>query len=88
LKKATRLRGKNPLAVALIIRYASGLRGNAQTVELTNKLAEKFGVSPKSKRAGMRSLELAGLIKVERPPKKSPIVTIIDPDFHTRAGRD
>jgi hypothetical protein len=77
LGKVLKLRGKGPLAVALAIRFESG-RKNSLKVRLTNPLAAKFGVDRKVKYAALTALEGAGLIKVDRAPKKTPTVTIIE----------
>ena len=69
------------LAVALAIRFESGRRDNAMTVKLTNPLADKFGVSRKSKYAALKALQKAGLVEVVQGPKKTPMVTIVDPDL-------
>jgi hypothetical protein len=78
LEKAANLPGKGPLAVALAIRFESGRRGNAPSVRLTNSLAARFGVSRKAKYAALLALEGAGLIKVDRSPKRTPTVSIIE----------
>jgi len=40
-------------------------------------MMEDFGVLPDAKRRGLRALEKAGLIAIERRGKRSPNVTLI-----------
>jgi hypothetical protein len=47
------------------------------SAELANKKLKEWGVSKKVKRRVLRDLERAGLITVERPPGKSPAVTLV-----------
>jgi hypothetical protein len=47
-----------------------------RTVPVPNGALAKLGVSRDVKRAALKQLETAGLIVVERPPKKTPVVTL------------
>jgi hypothetical protein len=47
-------------------------------VTLTSAILRRFSVNRKAKYRGLEALEEAGLIRVERRPKKNPIVTILD----------
>jgi hypothetical protein len=46
-------------------------------VAAPNGILAKYGISPDVKRAALRQLEAAGLIAIERRPRKTPIVTIL-----------
>jgi hypothetical protein len=48
------------------------------TVSLTSSLCLKYGVHPKRARRLLRSLESAGLVRVERAQRKAPKVSIVD----------
>ena len=47
------------------------------TVAAPNGALAKFGVSRKVKNLALRQLEVAGLVTVERPSRKTPIVTLM-----------
>jgi hypothetical protein len=47
------------------------------TFPLPNARLEKLGVHRETKRRALRDLERAGLIRVERRPNKTPIVTVL-----------
>jgi hypothetical protein len=47
------------------------------TFPLPNGRLAKRGISRETKRRALRDLERAGLITVERPPRKTPIVTLV-----------
>ena len=47
------------------------------TFPLPNEQLTKLGVSRQTKRRALADLERAGLIAVERPPRKTPIVTMV-----------
>lgn len=78
LERAAKLKGKAPLAIALVLQFESGRQNEAKSVKLTNDLAKKLNVSRKSKYTALKALEEAGLISVKQEIKKSPIVTILD----------
>ena len=78
LTRAAHLPGKSPLAVALAIRFESGRQRDSATVKVTNPLVAKFGVSRKAKYSALAALEGAGLIVLDRRPKRSPLATIIE----------
>jgi hypothetical protein len=55
-------------------------RGGGGRIKLTNTAAAEMGVSRRTKWPALDELEQAGLIKVERRGRKSPVITIrIDP---------
>ena len=51
--------------------------GHGQPVPMANAKLKRWGVSREIKRRVLRDLENAGLITVERLPRKTPTVTII-----------
>jgi hypothetical protein len=53
------------------------LRRAWQRRSMTVKLPQVGRVSRNGRRAALRKLELAGLITVDRQPKKSPVVTVL-----------
>jgi hypothetical protein len=68
--------------LALFLTYEHWRTGG-RTIRLTNAALVEVGVSRRTKGPALAELERIGLIKVERRPRKSPLVTIlIDP----RAG--
>jgi hypothetical protein len=76
LEKAARLPGR-ALHVALAIRHQSDLE-RSPTVALRNKHCKVFGVGRDTKRRGLADLEMAGLVTVDRKPRRNPVVTIIE----------
>ena len=71
--KATKTR-KALVCVELL--YASW-KAKSSTFSLPNGRLKKLGVSREAKRRALRDLERAGLITVERPTRKTPIVSLI-----------
>jgi hypothetical protein len=69
------------LHVGLIIWYAAGRLGSS-SVFLSNTLCMLFGLDRNAKYRGLRSLQDAGLVAVERKRGKSPLVTILDARRH------
>jgi hypothetical protein len=53
-------------------------KGKGGSVKLANGALAEIGVSRKGKYRALRELESRGLITVERPSRRSPIVTVID----------
>jgi DNA-binding transcriptional ArsR family regulator len=47
------------------------------TVTMPNRVLAKYGVSRRVKSSALRQLEEAGLITVERRPRKTPVVTLL-----------
>jgi len=66
--QATGLPGK-ALAVGLVIWYFSGVT-KSKTVKLTRLRLSHFGLLPETSRRGLRALEKAKLVDVERSGKK------------------
>jgi hypothetical protein len=52
-------------------------KASSNTVTVPNGKLEAYGVSRKVKYKVLRELEAAGLIKVERQVRKSPVVTLL-----------
>ena len=71
-------------AVLVLRRYWSvwhsgiskGLR-KADTFIVSNLMVRDWSIEPDAKRRGLRALEMAGLIRVQRRGKRSPLVTIV-----------
>mgnify|MGYP000305885626 CR=1 FL=1 len=64
--------------VALAIWFLSGLNYKSATVKVTRKTLESLGIERNAGYRGLRSLENAGLVSVDRRPGSSPVVTILD----------
>jgi hypothetical protein len=73
--RASRL-GVKALLVGLALWHVKGLRRSA-TFILSNLMVQEWGVSRDAKRRGLRALERAGLILIERRGKRSPQVTLV-----------
>ncbi len=73
--QATGLPGKAS-AVGLVLWYLSGV-SKSKTVKLTRLRLSRFGLHHETGRRGLRGLEGAKLVHVERSGNKSPRVTIL-----------
>jgi hypothetical protein len=73
--QASRL-GVKALLVGLALWHLRGLR-KTDTLILSNLMLRDWGIQPDAKRRGLRALERAGLIWVERRGKRSPQVTLV-----------
>ena len=71
--KATR----SPVTIVCIELLHASWKAKNSTVPLPNGRLAKLGVSREIKRRCLRDLERAGLISVERPARKTPIVTLV-----------
>jgi hypothetical protein len=71
--KATR----TPGAMVCIELLHASWKANAATFPLPNGRLARLGVNRETKRRVLQALERGGLIRVERPPRKTPIVTLI-----------
>jgi DNA-binding transcriptional ArsR family regulator len=76
LAPAARLPGRT-LVVALALWFQCG-RTNCRRVSLTGSILERFGVKRLTMYHGLRALEQAGLVAMERQTGKNPTVTILD----------
>ena len=63
-----------PLVMAELLRLR---RRHGTTFPLPNGRLETLGVSRHTKRRVLRDLERAGLVVIERPPDKTPVVTLV-----------
>jgi len=52
-------------------------RTKRQTFPLPNDRLTKLGITRYTKRRALSDLEQAGLITVERPPRKTPVITVV-----------
>jgi hypothetical protein len=67
---------KSPTTVVLIELLRLRWKTGSSTFPLPNARLQRLGVSRKVKQRILRELELAQLIIVERPTRKSPVVTL------------
>jgi hypothetical protein len=81
LKRLSRLSGRCFL-VYLVVFRETRCEGS-ESVRLTNTRLSKLGVDRDAKRRALATLERAGLVAVLRRDRRSPEVTILDPE-----GRD
>jgi hypothetical protein len=63
------------IKIGLVLWYLTGLR-KSSTVTLSTKMLKEFKIDRSTKYRGLKQLELAGLVEVNRRLKKNPIVTI------------
>lgn len=76
LMKASQQSGQ-ALHVAIAIWFLTGVK-NTNSVQLSNKLLNEFGVNRYSKRRALKQLANAKLISVEQGRGKSPVVTVLE----------
>jgi len=77
IQRAAGLRGKAPLAVALVIWHLSGLKGTREELPVCGKHIEKLGLKRRTAYDAIAKLESVGLVSVERKPGACPRVTIL-----------
>jgi DNA-binding transcriptional ArsR family regulator len=78
LGRACGLSSQKVLAVALAIWFVSGLRKSREGLLLTRRILHRFCVTERStKYRALKALEKAGLIRVERRPRRNPFITIL-----------
>jgi hypothetical protein len=82
LSRAAKLPGK-ALQVALVIWLLSALLKGAAVVVMSPIRLRELGVQRHAGYRGLRALEKAGLVSVERGHGKAPRVTICEPAFST-----
>jgi len=69
--------GRTALLVGLGLWHLKGLR-RADTFIVSNLMvAGKWGVQPDAKSRALRKLEKAGLVRIERRGKRSPLVSLV-----------
>jgi hypothetical protein len=66
-----------PKALVLIELLYAAWKAKSPTFALPNGRLAKLGVGRETKRRVLRDLEQAGLITVERPTRKTPIITLV-----------
>lgn len=64
--------------VAITLWYLSGLNKQAKTIKLSYSVLRSMGVKRHAVYRGLKALEKAGLVTVERHQGQSPMVTILD----------
>ena len=74
IEVAAKLPGK-ALHVALAICYLAGMN-KFKPFRLSHRTLMIFGVSRHAAYRGLRALEMAGLVNVERHPGKNPVITV------------
>lgn len=80
LEAAARLPGR-AFVVGVVLWHLAGLRRH-RTVRLTPSKTRSLGLSPRVTRRGLKALEGASLIAVDRHRGRSPDVTILDAPGH------
>jgi hypothetical protein len=79
INAATRASGRGSgLQVALALWYLSGLNRQARTVKLRGSVLRAMGLDRHAGYRGLKALENANLIEVERRPGRCPVVTLLD----------
>ena len=76
LCEASRLAGK-ALNTAIGLRFIAGLT-NSTTIKMQGAVLKDLGVSRQGYSKGLSELEKAGLVRVERGPGQTPIVTLLE----------
>ena len=65
------------LGVAIALWYLSGLNHRAKTVKLSGSVLRQMGIERHAGYLGLKKLEKAGLVSVERHAGRLPVVTIL-----------
>jgi hypothetical protein len=76
IAQATKATNTGKALVCVELLYAAW-KAKRLTFPLPNGRLAKLGVTRETKRRALRDLERAGLIVVERPARKTPVVTLI-----------
>jgi len=76
LCNALSLRGRAG-AVGVALWFRAGI-ARSRTVSISYRDLEEMGVNRYAARRGLRALEAAGLVSIERRPGRAPEVTILD----------
>ena len=64
--------------VALHLLYASWKAGGGQPIALSNLAVNDLSISRQSKWNAILELERAGMVKVDRRPRKAPLITVVE----------
>jgi len=75
--KAARLPGK-ALHVARALRYLSGLAKTNDGIKMQSRVLSLFGLSHQSYNRCLKRMETAGLVRVQRSPGQTPVVSILE----------
>jgi DNA-binding transcriptional ArsR family regulator len=67
--------GVKALLLGMVLWHLKGLR-KFHTFKVSNMMVREWGITPDAKSRGLRKLERAGLIAVQRQGKRSPQVTL------------
>jgi len=85
LQVAARLPG-HALAVGVVLWHLIGLKKRS-TVRLSPSKTRSLGLSPRVSRRGLKALETAGLVAVDRHRGRAPDVTVLEaPERHSDAA--
>jgi hypothetical protein len=76
IAQATKATNTGRALVCIELLYAAW-KTKRSTFPLPNARLARLGIKRETKRLALRDLERAGLITVERPPRKTPIITLM-----------
>jgi hypothetical protein len=65
-----------PSAMVLVLQHMAW-KTRSRTFPLTNVMLARYGVNREAKRRVLTSLEVSGLVRIERRPNQAPIVTLV-----------
>ncbi len=66
--------------LAIALWFQVGLNRQARTVSLPSKVLGEFGVARHSLYRGLKALEKAGLVSVQRANGRKPLITLLEAD--------
>ena len=70
--------GKAPVLAGLMLFHLAGLKKTQERLPLCAKQMRQFGIrNVQTVRKALVAMEAAGLVAVERPPGRCPLITII-----------
>jgi hypothetical protein len=78
---AAKLPGKS-IVVGLVIWHGMAMESQGGKLKLTRRLLNRLNVGRRAASSGLRHLESAGLLKVNRRRGRSPVVEITYPNGH------
>ena len=76
IRQAAKATNTNKALICVELLYAAW-KAKRSTFPLPNGRLRELGISRETKRRALRDLERAGLIVVERPLRKTPVVTLV-----------
>jgi len=68
---------RNTFVLGIAIWFASGVQKTQEGIKLTQAVVARFGLDKMAKSRGLRALESAGLVLVDRRPGKNPVIRIL-----------